>query len=251
MMKILVIHGSMRKGNTYAFTQEVIKQLKTYNDVQITEIGVADLNLPFCISCHTCFVKGEEYCPHSSILKKVQTELNESDGVIISGVVYAMGLNAAMKNLIDHLAYFFHRPALFGKKGMVITTTAGAGEKGAAKYIKSVMGHWGINGALILTHKAQTVEFKLNDKEQKNVKDTVKKFYSGIKSKREIKPSIESIAVHNAFRSMAAAASPISQRDAEYWQKSGFAHKIYPAKVGFIGMCIGGLTYKAMKKAFK
>jgi len=238
----------MRKGNTYAFTQEVIKRLKKYNDVQITEISVNDLNLPFCVSCHTCFTKGEEYCPHSNTVNKVRTEL---DGIIISGVVYAMGLNAAMKNLIDHLAYLFHRPAFFGKKGMVITTTAGAGEKSVAKYIKSVMGHWGINGAMVLTHKTQTVEFQMNGKEQQKVENAVGRFYGDIKSKREIAPSIDSIAVHNAFRSMATASSPVSERDAEYWQKSGFAYKIYPAKAGFIGLCIGGLAYKIMKKVFK
>ena len=46
-MKITVIHGSMRKGNTYGVTQAVLSYLRKHADVDITEISVADLELPF------------------------------------------------------------------------------------------------------------------------------------------------------------------------------------------------------------
>ena len=50
-MNITVIHGSMRKGNTYGVTQAVLSSLRKHNDIKITEINVADLDLPFCLSC--------------------------------------------------------------------------------------------------------------------------------------------------------------------------------------------------------
>ena len=39
-MKIAVIHGSMRKGNTYGVTQAALSLLREYADVEITEINI-------------------------------------------------------------------------------------------------------------------------------------------------------------------------------------------------------------------
>ena len=90
-MKITVIHGSMRKGNTFALVGEILSRLKTKPDVEIKEIGVAGIELPFCCSCHLCLNKGEEFCPHYDIMKEVRSALLESDGVIISGAhIYAV-----------------------------------------------------------------------------------------------------------------------------------------------------------------
>jgi multimeric flavodoxin WrbA len=131
-MKILVINGSMRKGNTYSLTREIVGRLSKKGGIRFNEISVADLKLPFCLSCHTCFSKGEEHCPHYDIMKIVEDELAECDGVIFSATTYMWALNAAMKNLLDHLSFYFHRPSMFGKKGMAIATATGAGEKGVA-----------------------------------------------------------------------------------------------------------------------
>jgi len=176
MKKITVIHGSMRKGNTYGVTQAVLECICAYGDVEINEISVADIDLPFCCSCHICFSKGNDFCPHKDIIGMVAKAIEDCDGLIISGVCYAMHINAAVKNLIDHLAYYFHRPRLFNKVGMVITTTAGAGENIVAKYMRQVLGHWGIGKAIILPMKIQTEKFTLTDKQKERVRIAADKF---------------------------------------------------------------------------
>jgi multimeric flavodoxin WrbA len=145
----------MRKGNTYALTNEITNRLALKPDVEITEISVAQLGVPFCTSCHLCLNKGEEYCPHDRYLQSVRAALLDCDGLVLSGTTYVRALNGAMKNLIDHFAYLFHRPALFGKQGMIIATSAGVGEQGVAKYLKNVIGQWGINGAMIITRNTK------------------------------------------------------------------------------------------------
>jgi multimeric flavodoxin WrbA len=94
-MKILIIHGSMRKGNTYALTKGIVNYLLSKPDTECTEISVADLELPFCCSCHVCFAKGEEHCPHHDVMRDVQSALMACDGVILSGTTYMWALNAA------------------------------------------------------------------------------------------------------------------------------------------------------------
>lgn len=250
-LKITVIHGSMRKGNTYGVTQAVLACLRTYEDIEITEISVADLELPFCASCHMCFSKGEAFCPHNTTVGAVAKVIEGCDGLIVSGVCYAMQINAAMKNLIDHLAYYFHRPRLFNKVGMVITTTAGAGENTVAKYLRQVLGHWGIGKAILLPVKIQTPEFALSEQQKERVRIVTDKFYHNIKNRKLSPPSLASVAVHNAFRGLSSIKPPVSECDEDYWRDSGFLNVVYPRRVGVLKWLVGTGTYSFMKRTFK
>lgn len=237
----------MRKGNTYKLAQEVIVKLREYSDILIDEISVNELNLPFCISCHKCFEKGEENCPHFSIVNSVAKKMEESDAIILSGVVYSMQLNAAMKNLIDHLSYYFHRPRLFDKKGMVITTTAGSGEKDVAKYLKSIMNIWGISDVKIISEKIRKVPFSLTDKQRAKISKTTDNFYNDIIHNKHTAPSYQAIAMYNAFRGMSSAENVISERDREYWKETGLVNTTYPTRHGIVKKLYGALTFKILR----
>jgi len=231
-MKILVIHGSLRKGKTYALTKEIMDYLLAKSDVEFIEINVSELNLPFCTSCHICFDKGEEHCPNYDSYSVVYKELLDCDGVILSGVTYMWALNAAMKNLLDHLSFNFHRPKLFGKKGMVVVTSAGAGDKSVAKYLKTVLGQWGINGAVIMTRSTKEERLVSAEKQEAKVQRIAEKFYKQLVSKQFISPTLRSIAVHNAFRSMSLSTSSECERDTEFWKQNGYHNRAYPVKAG-------------------
>jgi len=249
-MKLLIIHGSMRKGKTYALTKKVMDYLSLKPGVELTEIFISDLDLPFCISCHVCFGKGEEYCPHYPAYKDVYKALLDCDGVILSGVTYMWSLNAALKNLLDHLSFNFHRPKMFGKKGMVIVTSSGAGEKPVAKYLKTVLGQWGVNGAVILTRNTKEERLVSAKKQVAKVKQMSEKYYQQLASGQPIPPGLRSIAVHNAFRSMALSASAEYERDTEFWQQDGYRDRAYPVKAG-LKYLLGALIFSVAKQTTK
>jgi len=246
-MKLLVIHGSMRKGKTYALTKEIMGQLSSKPNVEFTEISVSELNLPFCISCHVCFNKGEEFCPHYCEYNIVYKALLDCDGVILSGTTYMWALNAAMKNLLDHLSFIFHRPVLFGKKGMVVATSSGAGEKNVTKYLRTVLGQWGINGAVVMTRNTKEERLISGDKQAAKVQQISEEFYKQLTSGKFISPSLRSIAVHNAFRSMALSASAEYKRDTDFWQQDGYFNRAYPVKAG-AKYIIGALMFSLAKR---
>jgi len=141
-------------------------------------------------------------------------------------------LNAAMKNLSDHLSFNFHRPALFGKKGMAVATSAGAGEKNVAKYLKTVLGQWGVNGAVVATRNAKEEALLPSWKQAEKTRRAAERFYRQLASGRLIAPSLRSIAAHNAFRSMALSKSAAYERDAEFWRQDGYRDRAYPVKAG-------------------
>ncbi len=247
-MKIIVIHASMRKGNTYKLTQTVISRLKVLDvNVEIEELSVEELELPFCSSCHVCFTSGEKLCPHYNIIKAVTDKIKQCDGIILTGVVYSLHLNAAMKNLIDHLSFFIHRPCLFDKKGMVITTTAGAAEKTVAKYLKNIMSCWGVNCITVLREKIQTNPFSLNPKQTERVEKAAKSFYEAILDNKYRDPGFNEIMVFNAFRGMNTGDKPLSQCDKAYWEQTGLKDCTYPLKHNIIKRLFGCMVYKVLK----
>ncbi len=249
-MNIVILHGSMRKGNTYKLTQEVASILLKREDVSIREFSVSELELPFCESCHACFSAGEEFCPHREIMTPVAEAIESCDGLIISGVVYSLHLNAAMKNLIDHLSYYFHRPRLFSKKALVITTTAGAAERRIATYLKSVLGHWGVGYIKSLSCKIQTSPFSLNEKQLAKLRAAANAFYAAVSQNKTTPPTFESVAVHNAFRGMSSAPNGPSERDKAYWRDCGFANRAYPRPVGPLKSALGALVFGVMSRVF-
>ena len=232
IMKLLVIHGSMRKGETYGLTRELMEQLSLKPNVEFTEVNVSDLKLPFCTSCHVCFKKGEENCPNYIAYGNVHKALLDCDGVILSGTTYMWSLNAAMKNLLDHFSFNFHRPILFGKRGMVVVTSAGAGEKGVAKYLKTVLGQWGINGAVAVTRNKKEEQLFPRRKLVAKVQRATEQFYQQLTSKHSIPPTLRSIVIHNAFRSASLSASAEYERDIEFWQQDSYRDRAYPVKAG-------------------
>jgi len=171
--------------------------------------------------------------------------------LIISGVCYAMGLNAAVKNLIDHFAYLFHRPRLFDKVGMVVATTAGAGENRVAKYLRQTIGHWGVGKAIMLPVKIQTEKFALSDKQKECIRIAADRFYSSIKNGKLSSPSLVSVIVHNSFRAHASITPSLSEADSAYWRQSGFADKVYPHKIGVGKWLVGKMMYPMMRGIFK
>jgi multimeric flavodoxin WrbA len=249
-MKILVIHGSMRKGKTYTLTKEVMEWLSSKPAIEFIEFSVADLKLPFCTSCHVCFKKGEEHCPNFAVYGDVYKALLDCDGLILSGTTYMWALNAAMKNLLDHLSFNFHRPVLFGKRGIVVATSAGAGEKGVAKYLRTVLGQWGVNGALVVTRNTKEEQLISSEKLNAKIQRVSERFYQQLTSGRPIPPDLRSVAIHNAFRSTSLSASSEYERDTVFWQQDGYRNRAYPVKAG-LKYIVGALMFGIAKNTTK
>lgn len=122
-MRILIIDGSPRKGNTWKLTQKVMDILLTYdNTINFTEVHLSDLNLPFCMGCSNCFRVGHKHCPHNQIIQPIIDLIEENDAVIISVSSFQGQPTALMKNFTDHLAFMIHRPRFFTKKALIISS---------------------------------------------------------------------------------------------------------------------------------
>lgn len=230
-MKFLIINGSPRRQNTWKIIERAKDTLNSLdNDITFTEIDLINENIPCCIGCYNCFTNGENSCPHSSIIQPLVEQMKSCDGLIITSPVYALNVTGVMKNFIDHLAYFYHRPYFFKKKAMVIVTTAGAGHKKVGKYLDETLENMGYNQRydLFLIHSHDAHGYLPLETKQKIDKETVN-FYSSIKNNKLNSPSFKSMIMYNAWRAMAS--NNTIDYDSKYWVENKLINYEYSPEV--------------------
>ncbi|WDV44946.1 NAD(P)H-dependent oxidoreductase [Clostridiaceae bacterium M8S5] len=249
-MKVLVLLGSLRKGNTYKLTKLVQDNMNEQGDVEFEEIFLGDIDLGYCISCHNCILKGEEFCPHRETTDMLEQKMLNADAIIISAPVYMLSVPGVVKNLVDHFAYILHRPVLFDKNVLVVVSTAGGGDKKVAKYLKDVFEYWGANKVFIFRHKVFAIKLEITDKLAQKAKRISKMFYNSIESKKLKEPSVRRIAFYNAFRAITFLDTTEDTADYKYYKKLDWFDKVYPVDTvkNPFKKAIGNITFHILKK---
>lgn len=145
-MKIAVINGTPMKGVTHRMKEAFLQSLSGQNEV--SEFYPDDLP-GFCVGCKSCFISGEEKCPHFAKKAPVWDALLQSDLLVFAYPVYALRAPASIKSLLDHLCvhWMVHRPepAFFEKTGVIITNSVGAPNGAAQKDVKTSLNWMGLS----------------------------------------------------------------------------------------------------------
>lgn len=229
-MKICIIHGSPRKGNTY-------KAVEIFKD-EITKNGQAEFKeffLPkdmpeFCCGCYNCFFKGEDKCPHAKYIKPIEDAIREADGLIFASPSYVLSVSGEMKALLDHLAHIFipHRPMeeMFSKIAVIISTTVGAGTGHSIKTIKRSLKYWGVKRIYSCGFSMYALNWEDMKKEKQNkiskiLQKKADKFYKSVKNRDKLSEPIFTRIVFYMMRGMIKSYED-GNRDKEYWKQKGW-----------------------------
>lgn len=143
MKKVTAFIGSARKQATYEAVREFEKNLNSYTEVDFEYVFLKDYHIEFCSGCKLCFDKGEDRCPLQDDRNLLIDKMNHSDGVIFATPNYAFQVSASMKNLLDRLAFLFHRPCFFGKAFTTIVTQGIFGGNAIVKYLDNMGENFG------------------------------------------------------------------------------------------------------------
>lgn len=254
MMKILIINGSPRKGNTWLLTSLVKEHIKMLDPkTEFDEIHLKDLNLPFCTGCSLCFRKGLEFCLHHEIIQNIMDKMDKCDGIIFSVTCFQMNVPALTKNFTDHLCFLMHRPRYFNKKALIVSTTGGVGARGATKFLSGTLYGWGFNRC----YQLPISSISWNDY-QPSRKDRIKsikaatEFYNDLHSKKLHPPKFSVLIPFNLFRGMSDDYKPGTEfetQDGVYWDNMGFVGKTYSplVPIPFYKRIFGNLLYHLAK----
>ncbi len=193
-MKIVVIHGQNHKGSTYHITKLLLDRLQQ-EEAELQEFYANDTRQ--CIGCFNCFMRGEEFCPHKDQVQPVIKAIEAADVVIAESPNYCMGMSGQLKSFFDHMGYrwLVHRPhpAMRGKIGVAISTTAGAGASGTTKMIGKQMFWWGIPKVYRIAAAVGALSWKDVKQEKKDrIEKRVDQVYHDIIHKvYKVKPGIK------------------------------------------------------------
>lgn len=222
-MKILVIMGSPRKGNTYRAAKKIEEYMKSMDDVEFEYLMLKDAGLVQCSGCFACFMKGENYCPHKDSVSLIEQKMHASDGVIFASPVYGMSVSALMKTFIDRFSYIFHRPRFFDKKALLLSTTGALGLKEVLNYLKLVASIWGfevVHSVGLVTPPMQISQKKEQENNQKLQKAALE-FYNSFQKKRR-SPGLKDVWIFRAQKASFGELGQSSPADYGYWNDKGW-----------------------------
>lgn len=183
-MKIIIINGSHRKNGSTAFIlNELIQELKKYDDVDVQFIHVADLALNYCVGCGTCYRIGK--CIYRDDVETLSSDIASADGIILGSPTYASNVSAQMKTIIDR-GHFVMEQLLYGKYAISVTTYENYGGTDTAKIMNRLLSYSGakVSGKILFRKKSPS---NLMAKYQSNkyIQKFANTLYWDIKEKRK------------------------------------------------------------------
>jgi len=231
-MNITVIYGNTRTGSTYNVTRLFLSALRSADSV------VSEFFLPrdfddICRGCFACITRGEEYCPHGSVLQPITNALIQADLIILASPVYVFGMSGQLKLLMDHFAYRWmpHRPhpSMFSKVGLVISTASGMGTGKTNRTLKDNLFYWGV--PKIFCYGANVSAMRWEDvspvKKKKIEKDAQRISGQIQKGMGHVRPGLKTKFIFNLMRSMQKG-NDWNPTDRKYWEQNGWLGKKRP-----------------------
>lgn len=103
-MKISVYNGSPKRENsdTMHITRAFLEGMKEVGGQEIKQVNIIDRHIEYCRGCFSCMRNGGN-CVLDDDMKEILRRIPESDLLIFSFPLYAYGMPAPMKALIDRL----------------------------------------------------------------------------------------------------------------------------------------------------
>lgn len=232
MMKIVMINGQNHKGSTYHVGKLLIDNIE--GEKEIKEIFLPkDLN-HFCLGCYSC-IEDETKCPFYVEKHAIMSEIEQADLLIFTTPNYCMAPSAPMKAFIDLTFTYWmsHKPrgCMFGKRAVVISTTAGMGAKQAIKPVKRTLTYWGVPD---IRSYGISVQASSWDGVAAKKKATIKKDMKALARKLKIdqKPGIplKTRMIFGMFAKIQKSDMGSSPTEKAYWEKQGWLGKERPWK---------------------
>jgi len=181
MKRVTAFISSARKGVTYEAVREFEKALKAYEELEFEVVFLSDYRLEFCRGSKMCFDKGEKFCPMRDDRDLLVEKLDASDGVIFAAPNYAFQLSASMKNLLDRLAFLFHRPRFFGRSFTAIVTQGFYGGRSIRKYLERMGGYFGFNPSKgCVLNGLEPLTEAVRQSNARSIQKAAARFYKGL-----------------------------------------------------------------------
>lgn len=144
-MKVLLLNGSPRKGNTCAALDALKKGIGDGTELELKEIYADQVSVSPCIACENCGC--QSHCVSDDDTNDVIGAVLEADALVFATPVYWWGMTAQMKLIIDK---FYSQATNLAKRikkvGIIVVGEAAQGDTQydlIAKQFECICNHLG------------------------------------------------------------------------------------------------------------
>jgi multimeric flavodoxin WrbA len=250
-LKVLLINGSPRKQNTYNILSQIEVLLR--NDKFETElINISDFKIEKCTGCYMCMLKGYESCPYKNDdVKVIDEKIKESDGVVIGSPVFALSVSGLLKNFMDRIIYNTHRPEMYNKPLLLISTTAGMGTGNVIRQLKwfEIMGMKTVGSKGFVVYPYGKVIQKIENKLKMDCLKLVQNLENAMTKKKKPKASLLKVIQFYGLKLNSELGKSVYVADYKYYKERQYfiKMKINPIKK-MIGKLVYSIGYRYLKK---
>jgi len=233
-MKTVIIYGVEHKGSNYNAVQLFKKQLNISED-NLTEYYLPKDMPHFCLGCNSCFLKGENTCPHQNYITPIKEAIRNAELIVFASPVYVLHVTGQMKALLDHFGFQFmaHRPnkSMFSKTALIVSIGAGGGMGLTIKDISDSLSWWGISGIFTFGFAIRAEKWDgMTEKNRLKMERKIKNISDKIKSKI-MKPKCRlNTKILFYINRIVQKKYGYSPCDMEYWKNNGWFDKNRPWK---------------------
>jgi multimeric flavodoxin WrbA len=224
-MKIVVLMGSPRKGNTFRACEEFREHLQKACNAEFEYIWLKDARIEPCKGCFVCFPQGEDKCPNrDDDVHVIEQKMLDADGVIFASPVYSGNVTGLMKTFIDRISYNGHRPKFFGKKAFFLVTTGILGAGDVLKYMKTWCGAWGfecVGTTGLITPNGVVPRYRA-EINTNLLRKGAKIFAAGLLQTTKRSPGIMDMVLFHGGRGANSQLEKVSPADYQYWKTRGW-----------------------------
>lgn len=232
-MKVTVIYGQSHRGITWTVSQLMLEYLQpdTVDEFMLPRDGPDS-----CMGCNRCFLDGEDRCPHHDVMERIIGSLDSADVIILASPNYVDGMTGAMKDMMDHLAFAWmsHRPreSMFSKIGIVIASSAGAGNGNVLGSMRRQMLNWMVPKVytLGLVSHAWGID-DLSERKRRYIDRRCRSISHSVSSKIGRRCfSLRQRFMFSVFRSMQSGKMAWNPADRTWWEQHGWLDGVRPWK---------------------
>ncbi|NPV39941.1 MAG: flavodoxin family protein [Anaerolineae bacterium] len=232
-MKITFICGSNRRnGNTDAILEMLTGALAAKAGergmaVESEVIHLGSKRIEMCSGCRACFERGEAACPHKDDIASLAASMQACDLLVFASPVYVDDVSGLMKNFIDRLAYFCHRPGFAGKPAYVIATTGSSSAARAIRTLQTALITWGfhLSGAAGFVMGARMQKTEAKERFGKKIGGIASRLLRELEASPTRQPSLLDLVVFQIQKKAWLKAGIVDGKetyDYRYWKDNGW-----------------------------
>ena len=231
-MKIVMLNGQNHKGSTYHIGRMIADKIAGDNEI-LEFFFPKDLN-HFCMGCYRC-IEDEKACPYYEEKKVILDAIEEADVLIATTPTYCMHVSASLKALIDMMFDYWmvHRPktCMFGKRMVIVSTSAGASPKSAMKDVEDAFFNMGVPSITKYGIAVQAMNWDtVRDSKKKKIDKDTTRIARKLGKNKKPHVGIKTRLVFGMMRMMQKNGWGSSPVEKVYWEKNGWFGRKRPWK---------------------